>query len=179
MSTGWKLYWVLVALTLVIYMAMVGWSLPLISNAAGGLAPFDLRPGGYSFDDAQAFLMALPADSVVFYQETQHRLDAAFPALVGVVLIIGLWWLSHNWPTPARILLVAFPLVGAIADYLENSSVARLLIAGGEGITPDMVAQANRWTVLKSGSITVSMLALLGFLLVALAKALKNRGDTK
>lgn len=175
MKTGWKCYWVLVALTLVVYLTMVIWSLPVISAAAGGLLPFDLRPMGYSFEEARAFLNALPADGVEFYQNTQHRLDAIFPALVGAILAIGLWWLARGWPAVARILLVTFPLVGAVADYLENNAVAKMLVAGRDQITPDTVAQASRWTVLKSATITFSMLALLGFLAVALFRALKNR----
>jgi len=179
MTTGWKLYWVLVAVTLAVYLAMLIWTLPAISAAAGGLAPFDLRPTGYSFEDAQAFLVALPSDSVKFYQNTQHRLDAIFPALVGAVLAIGLWQLSRAWSVKVRLLLVMFPLAGAVSDYLENSAVAKMLVAGGDLITPEMVELSSNWTVLKSVANSFSMISLLGFLLVVLSRAMKNRGVEK
>ena len=49
MSKGWKIYWVVVAAMVTNYLTMVLWSLPLVSEMAGGGVPFDMRPGGYSF----------------------------------------------------------------------------------------------------------------------------------
>ena len=50
MSKGWKIYWVLVATTVMNYLTMVLWSLPMVSKMAGGGVPFDMRLGGYTFD---------------------------------------------------------------------------------------------------------------------------------
>jgi hypothetical protein len=54
-----RIFWLVVAATLGVYLVMVLWSIPRISAEAGGLPVFDLRPGGYTFEEARAFLAAL------------------------------------------------------------------------------------------------------------------------
>lgn len=176
MSNGWKMYWVLVAVTLILYLVLVLWSLPIVSNAAGGLVPFDLRPMGYSFDNAAEFIGSLSGEGMTFYLGTQHLLDMFYPAMMAAVLGLALWHLSGNWPRMLRMILVTFPVVGMLADYLENAAVTRMLHAGVETLTPEMVAISNYWTILKSGATTVAMVCLLGFLLVALMRKLTSRG---
>lgn len=158
-------FWGLVGLTLAVYAAMLGWSLPAVSAAASGLAPFDMRPGGYSFADAVTFLNALSEEGAAFYRNVQQRLDIAYPGLLALTLgwsifaaaprNLGSWrWLAG---------LVALPV--AVFDYLENHAVAAMIEAGASGITPELVAEAAQWTVLKSGATTVVMLVLLALLL--------------
>src|SRR5438128_217060 len=84
------LFWSLFGITLGVYGVMLGWSLPTISNAAGGLAPFDMRPGGYSFAEAQTFLSALTTEGAEFYVNVQQRLDVAYPALITLTLFLSI-----------------------------------------------------------------------------------------
>lgn len=175
MTTGWKLYWVLVAATLAVYFTMVFWSLPIIVNASGGLMPFDLRPTGYTFGDAQEFLATISPQGSEFYLETQHRLDTAYPGLLAAVLIIGLWWQSRILPLIVRAILVALPIVGGLADYMENAAVSKMLSAGASLATPEMVATASCWTMLKSATTGLAMVALLVLLFLALLRKRKNR----
>ena len=175
MSTGWKLYWALVALTLAIYFAMVMWSLPVVSEAAGGLVPFDMRPSGYSFDEAYAFLAAITPEGSAFYQGMQHQLDLAYPTLLAAVLAIALWQLAKNLPVWVRYILIALPIIGSSADHLENAAVSSMLQVGAAGLTEELVATASRWTLIKSGMTSIAMVALLGFLSVLLVRNLLNR----
>ena len=69
---------------------MVLWSLPLISEMAGGGIPFDMRPGGYSFDDALVFLREITDAGRHFYLSTQHLLDMFYPTLLAITLAIPL-----------------------------------------------------------------------------------------
>ena len=55
-------YWIVFAVTLAVYGTMLAWSLPTVAASAEGLMPFDMRPGGYSFAEAEAFLAALSAE---------------------------------------------------------------------------------------------------------------------
>lgn len=175
MSTGWKLYWALVALTLANYFAMVLWSLPVVSEAAGGLVPFDMRPSGYSFDEAYAFLAAITPEGSAFYQGTQHLLDIAYPTFLAAVLAIALWRLAKNFPVWVRYILVALPIIGSGADHFENAAVSNMLQVGSVGLTEEMVAAASRWTLIKSGMTSIAMLALVGFLLVLLVRKILKR----
>lgn len=165
MAMRWRLYWLLVAAMLANYTVMVAWSLPALQEMAGGLPAFDLRPGGYAFDEARTFLAGLSADGRAFYLGTQQWLDTLYPALLGAVLVIALLALA-----PARVkwLLAAFAAAGTVFDYLENNAVAAMLRAGPDGLTREMVDAASRWTVLKSAT---SALAMTGLLILLVFKA--------
>jgi hypothetical protein len=155
------LFWLLFAVTMAVYGTMLGWSLPAISAAAGGLVPFDLRPGGYGLADAQQFLTALSANGASFYRNVQHRLDMAFPALIGLTMFFALAALL-----PARLggwrYLIALPALFATAfDYVENRMVGLMLEAGAAGLTPELVGTASTTTQIKSIITTVVMSAIL------------------
>ncbi|MFQ5621847.1 MAG: hypothetical protein ACE5FS_00475 [Paracoccaceae bacterium] len=175
MSVRWKLYWLLVAATLAVYFTMLLWSLRRIASAAGGLAPFDLRPGGYGFEDARAFLGALDADTVAFYLNVQHRLDLVYPAMLAAVLGVAVFRLLPG-PRALKLAAVAVPVVGAACDYLENAAVAELLRAGAGDLTREAVSVAGRWTVLKSSATSLSMLLLAGLLVYHALRYWRGRG---
>jgi hypothetical protein len=159
------LFWLLAAATLGIYLAMVGWTLPAITIAAGGEPPFDLRPAGYGFEEAHAFLAALGNDGIAFYRDVQHRLDLVFPGLLAATLWFALAALMPVRTVAGRLVLAAVVLPVAAFDWLENAGVSAMLAAGAEGLTPKMVADASRWTVAKSLASTL-VLSLLLLLLV-------------
>ena len=156
-----KIYWFTVLVTVAIYVAMVAWSLPAISIDANGLMPFDMRPTGYSFAEAQAFLAALSIDGNAFYQSTQHKLDMAFPALEALSVGWGIFLLSPKSWGVKRWVLALTALPGMVFDYLENAQVAVMLRAGAENLTPEMADQASQFTLLKSGFVTISLVLLL------------------
>ena len=156
-------FWALFAVTAAVYLVIVLWSLPKISAAAGGAAPFDMQPFGYSFDEAKTFLAALTPEGSEFYLNVQHRLDAAYPALLAATLFFAIRALAPGVGfVPTLPALIALP--GAIFDYLENASVTAMLNAGAAGLTPELIARASRWTLLKSIFTTIAMLLLLALL---------------
>jgi len=171
-------FWFLFAVTAAIYLVMVGWSLPTVSAGADGAVPFDLRPLGYGFDEARDFLAALAPDATLFYLDVQQRLDLAYPALLALTLFLAIAWLAPvRWGRWRWIVaLVAIP--GAVFDYAENGAVAGMLRLGADGITPDMVAAASRWSMLKSAATTIAMVILLLLLLVWIGARLFGRRGT-
>jgi hypothetical protein len=171
------LFWALAAVTLAVYLAMVLWSLPRISAAAGGLAPFDLRPGGYSEAQARAFLALLGEDGARFYLAVQQRLDTAFPALSAATMAIAIVHLGRDLPRAARLAAAAVPVLGAAFDYLENAAVAVMLRAGANGLTAEMAAAASRWTVLKSAFVAAAFVILLLLLVRAALVRLRARRE--
>ena len=166
------IFWMMFAVMLGVYLVMVLWSLPLLMADAGGLPVFDLRPAGYSFDEAQAFLAALSPEGRAFYLDVQQWLDTAYPALMGVTLVMAFGFLFRG---ALRWIAIVFALAGAVFDYLENAAVAGMLRAGSEGITPDMVATASRWTLLKSGAVTLAMLMLIAGLVMLLWRRVRRK----
>jgi len=154
-----RLFWAVVVATLAIYAVMLGWSLPTISDAAGGRAVFDMLPAGYSYAEAEAFLAALSPEGVDFYLRVQHRLDLIYPALLAISTGWAMVRLAPHWRRRPALLLV--PIPGMIFDYLENRAVAVMLAAGADGLTPDMAARASTFSQLKAGFNTLSMSLLL------------------
>jgi len=152
------LFWVLFAAMAAVYLTMLFWSLPFLRDASGGLMPFDLRPGGYSPDEARVFLAALGDTGRDFYLHTQQMLDSAYPALLAVVLVMAFQRLFDG---ALKWVLSSVALLAAAFDYLENAGVAAMLRAGANGVSADMVAAASRWTVLKSATATIAITALL------------------
>jgi len=158
MTKGWKFYWVVVAATVTNYLIMVLWSLPQVSEMAGGDVPFDMRPGGYSFDDAVSFLTAITDTGRDFYLNTQQLLDSFYPALFATTVAIAL---AHLLPRYWGWTLATIAVVAGGFDYLENSAVAAMLRAEPNAVTQAMVSTASNWTLAKSVSTTVASLALL------------------
>ena len=84
-----RLFWAALAIALAVYLVMIFWSLPRISEAAGGMTPFDLRPFGYDMGAARGFLAALGPEGTEFYREVQLTIDTLFPAALALSLGLG------------------------------------------------------------------------------------------
>ncbi|MBT2130386.1 hypothetical protein [Aliiroseovarius lamellibrachiae] len=167
-----RAFWGVFVAAMAIYLTMLFWTLPGISAQAGGLFPFDMRPGGYTFEDAQSFLAALTEQGRALYLGPQHVLDLLYPGLLMLTLILGYFLLfSKRW---AIGLSVAAGLA-ALFDWSENAKVAELLKTDLAIITPEQVASASLLTVLKSGTVTLCMSALLVGAGLALFKRIKRK----
>ncbi len=160
--SGRGFFWLLVAVTLAIYLAMVLWTLPGIAADAGGLLPFDLRPLGYAPSEARAFLEALGADGRALYLGPQKWLDTVYPALLATVLALALRHFLASDRPGLRAALTALPVVASGFDYLENVRVRQLLLADAPGDA--MIEAASFATQAKSLLATLAMLALVALL---------------
>ena len=172
MTKGWKVYWVVVAATVANYLIMILWSLPQVSEMAGGGVPFDMRPGGYSFDDALEFLIAITDTGRDFYLNTQQLLDSFYPTLFAATVAIAL---VHLLPRYWGWALATIAIVAGGFDYLENNAVAAMLRVEPDALTQAMVSTASNWTLAKSVSTTIASLALLIVLCIKGVAWLKSR----
>jgi len=148
------LYIIVSVVTAGLYLTMTIWTMPEIAAEADGLMPFDLRPFGYSPEEAETFLNALSEEGRVFYAEVQHVLDTFFPAFL---LIWAGWTVWLLFPGPLSWGLMALAAVGCVADYSENAAVAQLLAK----FDPNVAVQAARWTIVKSVAASVVYLAII------------------
>ncbi|MDQ2089287.1 hypothetical protein [Marimonas arenosa] len=153
-----RIFWFLLAGMMAVWLAMNLWTVPTIEEISGGLRIFDMRFTGYSFDEAQAFLAALGEEGAATYLGLQLWLDWIFPVLLGAVLFLGYRWLYPGWP---GVVIGAVSLFYVATDIYENIAVAAMLRAGAEGLTPEMVVTANRWTTLKWGMAVVGLVMLI------------------
>lgn len=150
-------YWALFAATLAVYGAMVGWTLPAISRDAAGLAPFDLRPMGYTPAEARAFLAVLGDEGRALYLGAQHWLDLFYPVMLALVLIGAVRVLIGSRSLQFTLSLLA--LGGMASDYLENARVAIMLASDG-AVTDGLIEAASRASQLKAGMTALVMLAV-------------------
>lgn len=150
MTKGRWGFLVLFAVAMGVYATMLIWSLPHLTALAGGLMPFDLRLGGYDAETARALLVALGEEGRDFYLNVQHRLDFAYPPLIGAVLYFAIAaMLPRRWGFWRYIVaLVAVPVFAF--DALENAAVGDMLVAGPDAVTDTMIATASGWTFAKA-----------------------------
>ncbi|WP_371168297.1 hypothetical protein [Aliiroseovarius sp. 2305UL8-7] len=159
-----RIFWAVFAATIVVYLTIVLWSLPIISNDANGLMPFDLRPTGYSANEARAFLSALGETGRAQYLGAQHWLDTFYPGLLAVSLVLSYFLLfPRRWAVGFSFLA----MLAAVFDWNENIAVADLLRLGAGGIDEEVVSIAALFTVLKSAAVTMALSILIIGLILA------------
>jgi hypothetical protein len=103
-----------------------------LSRLAGGESPFDIRPMGYSYEEAYAFLRAIGERGRRYYANRELLLDMFYPPLYAISRGLALWWLMmpgrlRDAPVPLswRYALIAVPTITASLDVVENDCIAR------------------------------------------------------
>jgi hypothetical protein len=169
--SGWLVAALLVA-SGVVWAVMFFGPLAQLSHLGGGGAPFDVRPLGYSYDEARAFLAAIGEQGRHYYGYRQLPLDMIYPPLYAVSRGLALWWLTmpgrvRAAPLPRRwrTALVAIPVAMAGLDMIENACIARMLSTWPE-LSPDLVQVASLATRVKimAGALTELSMAVLAAL---------------
>jgi hypothetical protein len=159
----------LLAVSIVLWAAMVFGTLAHLSAAAEGAQPFDLRPGGYSVGEARALLTMLGDAGRAYYADVQLALDTIYPATYAVSRALAIWWLTMPGRLRAaplapviRWILLVPPVAAAGFDYWENSLIGKMLIAG-PAVSDAAVRVASMSTQLKSVAGALSELTMLIF----------------
>lgn len=145
----------------VVYVAMLTLTLPTLENLAGGLAPFDMRPGGYDVFAARQLLDALGDEGRAFYLKRQIPLDLIYPALFAISYYLVWRWLAPRawpkWPGLSKFAWLA--VFAGLADYAENAFIVDMLLTYSD-LTEGLVTTASMATLIKSGLTTITMIAL-------------------
>jgi hypothetical protein len=135
---------------------MVFWTLAYLRRTAGGLEPFDLRPFGYTPEEARKLLYALSSIGRKYYADVQLQLDTAFPAVYALSRGLLLLWVTapgrtaaRPLPLPARLVLLILPLATAWFDYFENEGIAAML-AADQRASDELIERTSFWTRAKS-----------------------------
>src|SRR5260370_42507592 len=105
-----------------------------LERLASGLTPFDIRPRGYSYAEARAFLEAIGQQGRRYYVSPELVIDTVYPPLYAVSRGLALWWLTMpgrvgKSPVPLKVrwALIAVPILMATLDVVENACVAVML----------------------------------------------------
>ena len=143
-----------------------------LSRLAEGVSPFDIRPMGYSYDEAYAFLNAIGEQGRRYYANRELLLDMFYPPLYATSRVLALWWLTmpgrlRDIPMPLswRYALIAVPIIMAALDVAENGCIARMLQTRPD-LSHDLVHVSSFATRIKmiAGVLTELLMAALATL---------------
>jgi hypothetical protein len=143
-----------------------------LSRLAGGVSPFDIRPMGYGYDEAYAFLNAIGEQGRRYYANCELLLDMFYPPLYATSRVLALWWLTmpgrlRDIPMPLswRYALIAVPIIMAGLDVAENGFIARMLRTWPD-LSHDLVYVSSFATRMKmiAGVLTELLMAVLATL---------------
>jgi hypothetical protein len=105
-----------------------------LTHLAGGMTPFDIRPRGYSYAEASAFLEAIGSQGRRYYANPELIIDTFYPPLYAVSRGLAMWWLTmpgrvREAPLPLKVryALIAVPVLMASLDLFENGCIAVML----------------------------------------------------
>lgn len=146
-----------------IYIAMILITLAHLQTVAGQV-PFDMRPTGYSYEDADALLNALGEDGRAYYLRYQISLDTLYPALLAMTLVATIGWLGAHFTN--RIILrvgVAVSVGAALFDYGENLGIV-LMLLNWPNISDRLVNLVSAASVSKAvlTTLAVTLVLILG-----------------
>lgn len=128
---------------------------PHLQSLSGGKTMFDLRIGGYSHQQALAYLAALGAEGRAYYLARHIPVDVLLAvveaAAIGLIVLLctrpdGAYTLRLK--TPARLLLLALPAVQCFCDLAENALIAAMLMQA-TGAGAGLVRAASSFTAAK------------------------------
>jgi len=145
-----------------VYLAMVLGPLAWL-EAIAGMAPFDMRPGGYSLAEAKALIAALGDNGRRIYLTTQIPLDMIYPGLLGLTLFIALTRVASGLGGVAGRVLRALrwlAVLAALADYAENLMIV-IMLTGGGALDAGLVTSASIASMAKAGLTMLAVSALL------------------
>jgi len=144
-----------------VYCTMIFGSLSRLEMLAGE-APFDMRPMGYSPEEARALLSSLGESGRTTYTQVQLVLDTLYPALMALTLACLFRLVGHRTIRPRTIRVgILLSWMAAVFDYAENVGIAAMLAVWPE--LPDWLVQLSSLaTVAKSLLTSAALTGLLG-----------------
>lgn len=155
-----RAFFAFVAIMLVGFLLVLFWAGPMVT--ASGVEIFDTRSHGYSFAEAQQILTDLSAAETRAYLLQERIADTIFPVGLLGSLALGLVLGARVWSLSFALGLTLVPGAYFLCDMLENAGVARLLIAGPDGIDPEVVARVSGYTVWKFRLVNAAFALMIG-----------------
>lgn len=157
---------VLFVLTQAVYLVMLGYTIPQVTEYTDNMEIFDLRPQGYSAEYAKELLNTLGEDGRRIYLTRQIPMDLIYPGLFLVTYTLLLSYIFKRGFSEGSFMqqLIFVPILGGIFDYLENVGIVLMLT-----MYPDFSSTVAR--VSSIFSVSKSLFTTLFFILLFLGIA--------
>lgn len=146
-----------------IYLLMVNVTLAHIW-AISDQIPFDMRPFGYTPEDAAQLLGSLGAKGRKYYLTRQIPLDTIYPALLAMALMSAMHWFGSRRANRILIEVGTVLSVGAaVFDYAENIGIVAMILNWPD-VSDVLVYATSAASIAKSitTTVAVSLLILIG-----------------
>ncbi|MEP4195122.1 MAG: hypothetical protein ABJL99_05720 [Aliishimia sp.] len=158
-----------------LYTLMITITLAYIETASGMIA-FDMRPLGYTPDEAAQLLEALGAPGRRYYLTRQIPIDLAYPAMLAMTLVCTLSWLGAVGPNTKFVTAGIVVSIGAaMFDYVENFGIVAM-ISTWPNLPHPLVTATSTASVLKS---FLTVAAVLSLLCLGAVRAAQFQSDHK
>lgn len=168
---------ILFVLAHVVLLLMMVFTFPRI-NAKLGTQAFDLKPFGYSYEEALLMIQNLDQATIDFYIFPQlFLLDLLYPILLALLLstlIIRLSNLIKLHPKSIYSNLFVLPFIAMGIDYLENILIS-VMITNSTEISFGVVKIASTCTQLKGTFTTISWVVIIILFVIWLKNRFKNK----
>jgi len=161
-----------------IYWLMINVTLARL-EALSGNTPFDMRPFGYSLQEAVTLLDALGREGRQYYVARQIPLDIAYPALLAMTLIATIRWfdLPVHFRKYARI-GTALALGVAVFDYAENLGIV-LMTTGWPSVSEGLVFATSSASIVKSALTVAAVVTTLALAAIYLLQRRSARRQSR
>ena len=154
---------------LMVYAVMIFGTLAHL-EAVSGHRPFDMRPLGYTYSDADQLLAGLGPNGRAYYLTRQIPLDLFYPALLALTLVSTLRWLEQRLPHRRWVRIgITTAIAAAAFDYAENLGVVAMILTWPD-LPSYLVGCASIATTAKSALTTLAAALVLGLGVIALRR---------
>jgi len=164
----------LFVLTNLIYAFMLFVTIPKTVAYSGGMKLLDMMPQGYDSEYVNELFSKLGKEGRDVYLFNQIPVDMVYPLLFGITytLLIAYFLKKLNKLNTSMFLLCLIPIIGGIADYLENIGIITML-----NDYPDLsavqISTTNIFSIIKSVSTTLFFIVLIVIIILVGIKRLK------
>ena len=172
-SSGKKVA-LLFVITNLIYAFMLLVTIPKTVAYSGGMKLLDMMPQGYDSDYVNELFNKLGKEGRDVYLFNQIPVDMIYPLLFALTysLLIAYFLKKLDKLNTSFFFLCLIPIIGGIADYLENIGIITML-----NNYPDLsvvhVSTTNIFSIIKSVSTTLFFIVLIVIIILVGIKWLK------
>lgn len=162
-------------LTNIIYIYMLLVTIPKTMVFSNGMKLLDMMPTGYDWNYVNQLFNTLGEEGRKTYLTNQIPVDMFYPLIFGLsyYLIFAYFLKKIGKLSTSFNYLCLLPIIGGIADYLENFGIIKML-NNYPDLTKTTVNVTNTFTVLKSTSTSIFFIALIIILIILGIKFIKR-----
>lgn len=166
-ATG-RLVWFLFGITIFVYLIILFYSIPSVTQQSPEMRLFDMSPSGYTHAYAKELLDSIGSTGRERYLKLQLPIDFIYPGLFAVTYSLMLIWLFGKRFNPQSkvFYLALIPMGAGLFDYFENLGII-LMLKSFPNLNPFIVELSSVFSILKS-AFTIGFYFLLCFGLISL-----------